>query len=109
MNNPKRVYEARNLAEAELVKGLLQSANVHSIVQEGALETVFGEMVSNAETLPSVWVNESDVQNAEKIVEEFKRGHAAAGSHWRCPRCGELLDSQFTGCWKCNTQRTQMA
>jgi hypothetical protein len=112
MNNPKKVYEALNLAEAELVKGLLQTEEISSTVQEGALEGILGEMAANAETLPSVWVNDGDYDRALAVVDEYKRNgppaaHAAAA--WICPRCGEKIEGQFSSCWKCNTARTAIA
>jgi len=112
MNNLKKVYEARNLAEAELVKGLLQAEEISGSVQEGALEAVFGEMAGNAETLPSVWVNDSDFDSALTVVDDYKRGGppaAQAGNDWICPRCGEKLQGQFSSCWKCNTGRPAIA
>jgi len=26
-------------------------------------------------------------------------------SHWKCSKCGEELESQFTSCWKCRTPK----
>lgn len=110
MNNPTKIYEARNLAEAELLKSLLHSESIMANVQEGALENVFGEMSSNAETLPTVWVNDSDSDQAMKLVDEFKKGPAEnAGAKWTCSRCGEVLEGQFSRCWKCNTSRMEIA
>jgi hypothetical protein len=109
MNNSKRVYEARDPAEAELVNGLLEAEGIAGTVQQGALEAIFGEMAGNSETLPSVWVRESDVDNARRIIEQFKRAGLpvdSARSNWTCPGCGEKLEAQFSSCWKCNTERT---
>jgi hypothetical protein len=110
MDNPKQVYEARNLPEAELIKSLLQSEGIAGTVQTGPLEAAFGELTGNAETLPSVWVNDPDFNKATQIIEEFKqRPPAQASSKWTCPTCGEVLEGQFSSCWKCNTQRTEIA
>lgn len=111
MDNPKQVYEARNLPEAELVKGLLESEGIPSTVQAGALEAAFGELTGNAETLPSVWVDDPDLAKAAQIIDEFKQRPPAsqASSKWTCPKCGEVLEGQFSSCWKCNTQRTDIA
>jgi len=109
MNNPKQVYEARNLTEAEQVKSLLASEQIAATVQSGALENVFGEMASNSETLPTVWVNDSDSDKAMKLVDEFKKGPLEnARMTWTCPRCGEVLEGQFSRCWKCNTPRMEI-
>jgi rubrerythrin len=112
MNKPTKIYEARNLGEAELVKSLLQSESIVANVQEGALENVFGEMASNAETLPTVWVDDADFAKAQKIIDDFKNEGTPADqarTTWTCPRCGEVLEGQFSRCWKCNTPRTEIA
>jgi hypothetical protein len=47
-----------------------------------------------------------------KKLEEFDKSSGsndatptAARSPWKCPKCGEQLEPQFTTCWKCGTPR----
>jgi hypothetical protein len=49
-------------------------------------------------------VNEADLPAAQLIIDEFRQG-GPAKTHpqpsWTCPKCGEVLEGQFTTCWKC--------
>jgi hypothetical protein len=37
---------------------------------------------------------------ARRAITDAQRGaHDAAD--WACPRCGERIEGQFTGCWNC--------
>ncbi len=104
----KKVYEARDLAEAELVKGMIDSEEIEVMVQDGALQGVLGEAATNSEALPTVWVNDEDVTRAEAIVNDFRKGGTdsdASATVWTCPKCSEVLQGQFTTCWNCGTER----
>jgi hypothetical protein len=75
-----------------------------------ALEGARGDIPYTQSALPSVWVNEPDLQAAQQIIEEFRKG-GPANTHpqpnWTCPNCGEVLEGQFTTCWKCGYSRPE--
>jgi hypothetical protein len=104
----QRIYGARDSIEAEFVKGLLDAEDIRAVVQGSALEGARGDIPFTAASLPSVWVNEADVPRAIQIVDEFRRGGPAAAhptAPWKCLRCGEVMEGQFTSCWKCGAER----
>jgi hypothetical protein len=104
----QRIYGARDSTEAEFVKGLLEAEEITAVVQGSALEAARGDIPFTDASLPSVWVNEPDVERAAQIVEEFRRGGPASvlpQTAWKCPKCGEMLEGQFTTCWKCGTEK----
>jgi len=104
----QRIYGARDSTEAEFVRGLLEAEEIPAVVQGSALEGARGDIPFTAASLPSVWVNETDVERATQIVDEFRRGGPAATLPqvpWTCPNCGEMLEGQFTSCWKCGTEK----
>jgi hypothetical protein len=104
----QRIYGARDSTEAEFVKGLLEAEEITAIVQGSALDGARGDIPYTAASLPSVWVDESDVERATQIVDEFRRGGPAAAQSqapWKCPKCGEMLEGQFTTCWNCGTEK----
>lgn len=105
-----KVYGARDLAEAQFVKGLLESEEIDAVIQSGPLQAVLGEIPVTPESLPTVWVNEADLDRARPIIEELKKGGPpahATQSNWTCPKCGEVLEGQFTQCWNCGTARPE--
>jgi hypothetical protein len=104
----QRIYGARDSTEAEFVKGLLDAEEITAIVQGSALDGARGDIPYTAASLPAVWVDESDVERATQIVDEFRRGGPAAAQKsapWKCPKCGEMLEGQFTTCWNCGTEK----
>jgi len=129
----KRVYDARDVTEAHLVRGLLESSGIPAQVHGEALAGAEGEVPF---AWPSVWVtNDSDYEAARRLIEE--RPGPASPTHcpgcgydltglpeprcpecgrpflrvpsWVCPACGEMLEGQFTECWKCGAARDDTA
>jgi len=104
----KKVYIAENLADAHLLKGLLEAENIDSEVRGEFLYGVRGEIPLTPDTCPSVWVLEdSDYERAVELVAVFRRGDAPerpGGGVWRCG-CGEENEDPFTECWSCGRSR----
>ena len=109
----QNIYSARDAMDAHFLKGLLAEQDIDSMIQGEELEEVWGAVPMGETNKPSVWVNEADAARAKPIVDEYERrkierankGEAAAGPTWKCPRCGEQIEEQFTSCWNCNTAR----
>lgn len=103
------VFVARHPTEAHFVRDLLAQEGIDAEVRGEALFGARGEAPVTAETLPSVWIaRDGDVERARAIVAGYERGEgpaSAAGRPWRCVRCGEELEAQFTACWKCASPR----
>jgi hypothetical protein len=103
----KRIYGARDSTEAEFVRSLLEAEEIQAVVQGSVLDAARGDIPFTQASLPSVWVNEVDLERATQIVDEFRRGGPAVTepkASWTCPNCGEKLEGQFTTCWKCGTE-----
>ena len=110
----QHVYTARDEMDATFVQGLLRQQGIEAIVQGQALGTAWGTLPLSAESLPTVWVPEADVERARPIVEEYRRTDQANAvdaaveaprATWTCPNCGEKVEDQFTQCWKCGHTR----
>ena len=67
-----RVYSAKDIMEAHIVSGLLESRGIPAKVSGDYLQGGIGELP--AMDLIVVWVNDEDVQAARKIIEEYDRG-----------------------------------
>ena len=104
----RQVFVGQHSAEAHFVKGLLEADGIETEVRGEALFGVRGEVPATPDTLPSVWVQDSEVERARALVAAYERREdppAVSWSEWRCPKCDESLDAQFTDCWQCGTSR----
>ena len=105
----KKVFIARHPTEAQIVKGLLELEGIESEVRGEALFGALGALAITEDTLPSVWiVEDGQIDQATRIVSRYEQGfgsHVIIGKLWSCPKCGEVLDPQFTSCWQCGTNR----
>ena len=104
----KKVYIAKNPADAHLLKGLLEGANIEAEVRGEFLYGVRGEVPITEDTCPSVWiVDDSDYDQAMELVSTFREGAPPIPEKagvWYCS-CGEENENQFTECWSCGKAR----
>ncbi len=103
----KRVYIASNLIGAQMMKDYLISFGIDAFVQGDLLTGAVGELP--ADSGPSVWVfNDDDLDRAEeqvKIYEAQQPEDQVYNNVWKCIKCDELIDAQFTQCWQCGSER----
>lgn len=71
-----RIYEAGNATEAHIVRGLLESRGIQAQVEGEYLQGAMGELP--AAGLVAVSVEEDDVANALKLIEEYDQGTLAS-------------------------------
>ena len=104
----KKVYIAKNPADAHLLKGFLEGENIEAEVRGEFLYGVRGEVPITPDTCPSVWVmDDSDYDKAMELVSTLREGESPnpiEDEVWRCS-CGEENESQFTECWSCGKAR----
>ena len=99
----KQIYSARDEIDAEMVKNALGDAGIESVVQGGGLAGILGAIPASEGSLPSVWVKDEDEDRAAKVLAEFQHPPKSQSVSWKCPKCGEMIDPQFTACWNCGT------
>ncbi len=104
----KKIYIAKNPADAHLLKGLLEGENIEAEVRGEFLYGVRGEVPIAEDTCPSVWiVDDSDYERAMELVSTLTEGETSGLEEtgaWRCP-CGEENGNRFTECWSCGKAR----
>ncbi|MBI1733298.1 MAG: DUF2007 domain-containing protein [Gammaproteobacteria bacterium] len=99
----RRVFSADNPLLAGHLCALLEAAGIPCILRNEYLSGAMGELPMN-ECWPEVWIaDEADAARAENIVASW-RGETQKGEPWTC-ECGEVLEGQFTACWKCDRER----
>lgn len=104
----KQVFAARDGTEAHFVKGLLESHGLTVTVRGEDLWGTRGE-VPFVDAWPTVWVIDDEREaEAREVVRQYEatvEGPTTEGTAWRCPKCGQDLEPQFTTCWSCGTER----
>jgi predicted RNA-binding Zn-ribbon protein involved in translation (DUF1610 family) len=110
----QHVYTARDEMDASFVQGLLRQEGIEAVVQGLALGSAWGTLPLSDESLPTVWVEDKDVERARPVIETYRQTDQANADDavadrtkavWSCPNCGERVEEQFSQCWKCGHQR----
>jgi Putative prokaryotic signal transducing protein len=104
-----KVFTAQHQAEAHLVEDLLRSNGIEAhVMGDSLLNTAPGPLPFPG-TAPEVWILNSDqAEPAFKLIRDFSSGQLLpeeSGPSWQCPTCSEILESQFSECWKCGTPK----
>ena len=105
----KQVYIAQDNITAHLVKDYLASCYIESIIKGELLLGAVGEIPANS--FPTVWViDDDDYDKALELVKSFEAGfteNQLFDNVWKCDNCDELIEAQFTQCWKCGRERVR--
>ncbi len=106
----KKVYVARDPAEAHIVKGLVETHDIPCILKGEQLFAGRGGLPAGLDTQPSVWVVDNrDCKMAGQIAMEYDRALTSEigdnDRQWRCPVCSEEIDAQFSECWQCGQEK----
>jgi len=106
----RKIFTANNPTEAELVRGILESAGIAAEVRGTDLWGARGEVPVTADTAPSVWIeDDSRAEEAGALLADFNKDRPTIQSapSWTCPQCHESIEGQFTECWKCGAKRPE--
>lgn len=114
MNQPSdaedivEVYSAADLGEAYFLRDRLEEAGIAARVVG---DTLTGMIPLGEETAPRVWVFRRDETRAREFIAEYEQGHRRPHADdqpaemWRCPNCGEEVETDLDLCWNCQTPR----
>jgi hypothetical protein len=100
-----RLMRAPNLIIGQHWINVLATAGIACELHNRYLNGALGEIPAD-QCAPELWlVDERDEKIARRLIDEATRGPAPDAPGWRCARCGEMLEAQFTVCWQCGTPR----
>ncbi len=95
----KKLYMARENSEAELLKGLLERSGIACSIRNETMMNAVGPLIF---CYPEVWIlNDEDFPAATQVMEDWRTAPEDSEATWKCPECGEEIDSQFDTCWRC--------
>jgi len=94
----KRVFRAASLIQVAHARNVLLTEGIQSELRNQYLAGALGDLPM-LETWPQLFVDDSDEPAALRAL--ARAATAPAGAPWSCPGCGEVLEPQFTSCWRC--------
>lgn len=101
----KKVYSAQNITMVGLVRDLLESSDIATVIRNQFLSGAAGELPP-IECWPELWVRDDrDYERARTVVAEVIKEETPQLTSWTCPTCGEEIEGQFTSCWRCGADR----
>ncbi len=102
----KKVFVSQMLVDVETRKELLDQANIPCMIKNERSSGLGGE-VPFVEVFPELWVlHDGDEPRAKEIFQDWETAKPTASTAWTCPSCNEMLQKEFTTCWKCGQDRT---
>lgn len=102
----KTVYTAADPIMAGFIEGVLQNAGIQAHVLQAGLYGAAGAIPPNECWARVVVVHPEQEQQARAVIKEYLEAEADPGVlAWKCPRCGEQIEAQFTQCWSCGYER----
>jgi len=105
----KRLYTGEAL-DAHALRSLLAQEGIEAVVLNQTPAGAGGD-IPFVVAWPELWIaNEEDEPAARAIAERYlaQREHKVENRPpWKCPRCGEMIEGQFTDCWRCTMTTTE--
>jgi len=103
----KRVFQSSDYYSAQLLKAYLLDNGIEATVTGEMLIGAIGEIPANS--YPSLWVvDDDDYDKAKALIDSYESDLSTAENehtHWTCPQCSELIETQFSQCWSCGKLR----
>ena len=96
----KRVFRAASLIQVAHARNVLLTAGIQSELRNQYLAGALGDLPM-LETWPQLYVEDDDEQAALRAL--TRAATAPTGVSWTCEHCGEVLEPQFTSCWRCGS------
>jgi hypothetical protein len=84
---------------------VLAAAGIACELHNRYLNGALGEIPAD-QCAPELWlVDERDEALARRILAAARSGPPPGALPWTCRACGEMLEPQFTACWRCGAWR----
>ncbi|HWO43797.1 MAG TPA: DUF2007 domain-containing protein [Candidatus Eisenbacteria bacterium] len=99
-----RVYSSKDPLMIAHLKNVLETFDIRCVAKKFDLSSGAGELPP-IECWPELWVEERRAAEAKTILRKTLAPIKAVRKPWRCHRCGEEIEGQFSECWKCGQSR----
>ena len=104
----KLIYTAANLADAHLVRNMLQQAGIAVHIFNEYAMAAMGEMPIGS-AYPQVWISQlHQEQHARAVIADYEQ-RSPETSIKHCAPCGEANPGEFELCWNCGKPLANLA
>ena len=101
----KKIFSSPIIGGIPQLRNMLESAGIACIVRN-EISAGLSPEVPVAESTPELWIQDDHrLAEALQIKADFQSSATVVGKDWRCQKCGEISDPQFTSCWNCGASR----
>jgi hypothetical protein len=100
----KRVFASQDDLLLGHLKNVLENHGIECVIQGEFLAAAAGA-VPPIECAPELVVEEQNYDEARAVLDRILSPEGFEPPSWRCPRCGEEIEGQFTECWGCGQAR----
>ena len=87
------------------LKNVLETYGIGCVVKNVYLASAAGE-IPPIECWPELWVvDDARFAEARGLLEKTMAPLESVKRSWKCARCGESIEGQFSECWNCGSGR----
>ena len=96
----KKIYSTDDKVMAGHIHSILEDNGIRNWIKNLDLAGAAGELPP-IECWPEIWIfNDDEFGEATHLVHSIIAPLPKHGPDWNC-ECGEILEGQYTSCWKC--------
>ena len=101
----KKIFSSPIVGEIPRLKDMLEGAGIACLLRN-EMSAGLSPEVPMSEGTPELWIEDDErLAEALRIKADFNVTATVAGVPWKCVKCGEISEPQFTSCWKCGAAR----
>jgi hypothetical protein len=102
----KKIHSAQDLLMIGHLKNVLESYGIECVIKNMYLSSVAGELPP-IECWPELWVvDDKRYVEAQDVLQKTLTPVMPMRKPWKCHRCGEEIEGQFSECWNCGNSRS---
>ncbi|MDP2924516.1 MAG: DUF2007 domain-containing protein [Candidatus Omnitrophota bacterium] len=101
----KMIFKSIKISELYTLKGFFENQGIECTIKNENLYPLMGKIPPSES--PEIWINkDGDYEQAEKLLKQFfQKESLPKPNAWKCKKCGEMIEGQFTACWKCGESK----
>ena len=101
----KKIYSGQDSLMLSHLKNVLEGQGIDCVIRNIYLAGAVGELPP-IECWPELWVvDDAEYSVAVEVVEKALAPLGSVKRPWKCTKCGEEVEGQFTECWNCGNSR----